>query len=505
MAQRASILYSVARTCPELQGLPNGWTFDITNDAEKRILFEKSSTGERTFSHPTLGGLPRPWVLKIVQIPDDNTWAPMYFNRSTRTTSARDPRYMRRSLSRHSDSAPRGLEVAASTIQNTGFDLSRMQRSKISERSIRHKFEIVHIIDAGDGTLGGMNGGVFVVRMKGLHGRIFIEKRFKQSQVKWGQKEIEMIRRVRHDSLTFYNAAFVTPSLSDASLYVEFCDWGSLRDLMENFAAHFDDEGRPYVPEAFVWHVFTGLCDGLAYLQSGESYYRKPNAIPKPGWVPILHRDIKPDNILLRSRHTLGSKKYFYCVLSDFGLASELRLPTDPKADKHQKSGHVLGSQAFWAPELLHDNPPPIQPRGRPAVDFNRYPDGNRHSPYSDVWALGCTIYNLCTMNPGNIEMNHIDIDFNVHGLSLREYRSLKGCRIRDLRIPDHYSKQLRTAIRMATVWHFPNRPFASLIIRGIELQMDESGITQQTEHPPLPEWATKVHEYLSEAERLHG
>jgi serine/threonine protein kinase len=501
MADKQSILIRVASLCPELRVLPKGWRFDITTDTQNRIVFEKASTAERTFNHPTLGGLPPPWILKIVQNRDKKLGVPMYYNQRTGESTTKDPRYMAQTLALQSSRVPRGLELSARTFANAGFDLNKMQRAEISKESLRHKFEIIHTIDAGDGQLGAMNSGVFVVRMKGLHSRIYIEKRFKPDLVSYAKQEIKMIRRVCHSSLTFYTAAFIKPNLSDASLYVEFCDRGSLSDLINEYVKRYNDRLRPGVPEAFLWHAFIGLCDGLAYLQGGDSFYRKPNARIRADWEPILHRDIKPDNVLLRSRYTLGSNKYFYCVLSDFGLACEDREDTHPDVDTYQRSGSKVGTRLYWAPELLYDiHQYPNRPK-----DWNYFPPGHKHTRYSDLWALSCSIYNLCTASPFDGGMSHLNFKGKLpFGLSQDQYSQVKACRMRDLNIPDHYSPQLRSAIRIATTWDVFNRPSPVRMIDKIEELLGESRCPQHGEHELLPQWATRVHEYLSKAEKLH-
>ena len=84
-----------------------------------------------------------------------------------------------------------------------------------------------------------------------------------------------MLHRLRHGSVSFYTATFITPALTKASLYIEFCDRGSLGGLISAYIDH--REGLPFtdqptVPERFIWHAFADLCDGLAYLQGGRSY-----------------------------------------------------------------------------------------------------------------------------------------------------------------------------------------------------------------------------------------
>jgi predicted Ser/Thr protein kinase len=73
---------------------------------------------------------------------------------------------------------------------------------------------------------------------------------------------------------------------------------------------------------------------------------------------PIIHRDLSPDNLVLRDDGTV--------VLIDFGAANEFI---------GQATGTFVGKQAFIAPEQF---------RGKPVVQ-------------SDIYALGCTIYYLLT------------------------------------------------------------------------------------------------------------
>jgi serine/threonine-protein kinase len=79
----------------------------------------------------------------------------------------------------------------------------------------------------------------------------------------------------------------------------------------------------------------------------------------------VVHRDLKPGNVLLEAD---GTPK-----VSDFGLAKLL----DTEAE-HTHTGTVLGTPAYMAPE---------QAEGR-----------SRHvGPATDVWALGATLYECLT------------------------------------------------------------------------------------------------------------
>ncbi|WP_399922161.1 protein kinase [Streptomyces kanamyceticus] len=79
--------------------------------------------------------------------------------------------------------------------------------------------------------------------------------------------------------------------------------------------------------------------------------------------VGVLHRDVKPGNILLET----GGR----VVLTDFGIAT-MEDPGDGSATHLTRSGELVGSLDYLAPERAQGHDP---------------------GPASDVWALGATLY----------------------------------------------------------------------------------------------------------------
>ncbi|MFE9763156.1 serine/threonine-protein kinase [Streptomyces sp. NPDC005808] len=77
----------------------------------------------------------------------------------------------------------------------------------------------------------------------------------------------------------------------------------------------------------------------------------------------VLHRDVKPGNILLDRSGRV--------VLTDFGIAT-MEDPGDGSATHLTRSGELVGSLDYLAPERAQGNDP---------------------GPASDVWALGATLY----------------------------------------------------------------------------------------------------------------
>ncbi|MEV5597822.1 protein kinase [Streptomyces sp. NPDC052496] len=90
--------------------------------------------------------------------------------------------------------------------------------------------------------------------------------------------------------------------------------------------------------------------------------------------VGVLHRDVKPGNVLLErwaqrtGRPDAGVGRV---VLTDFGIAS-IEAPDDGATTHLTRSGELVGSLDYLPPERAQGQPP---------------------SPASDIWSLGMTLY----------------------------------------------------------------------------------------------------------------
>ena len=124
-----------------------------------------------------------------------------------------------------------------------------------------------------------------------------------------------------------------------------------------------------HISEEEAWKVLHDVAAGLAYLHG-----KNP---------PIIHQDIKPDNILI-------SEEGRY-MITDFGISARVR--STLKRSAAEMSG---GTLAYMGPERFGPSPQPIMA--------------------SDIWSLGAMMYELMTGFPpysnhgGMLQKNGADI-----------------------------------------------------------------------------------------------
>ena len=154
-----------------------------------------------------------------------------------------------------------------------------------------------------------------------------------------GKNEVDVLRSVNHENLVKYEDSFFEDERY--LIIMEYCSGGDLKKAIDSQKA----ERAPF-PEDRICTWFEQLISGLKYMKRSK----------------ILHRDLKPNNVFL----TFDNK----IKIGDFGLAKTLDTTYDMAETR-------TGARVYMAPE-----------RHR----------GERYHHKVDVWALGCILYELCTL-----------------------------------------------------------------------------------------------------------
>lgn len=168
--------------------------------------------------------------------------------------------------------------------------------------------------------------------------------------------EVRLMKKLSHPNLIRFLDSFPGHSSSNPGngggkhkqshcIVMEFCSGGDLRAYLQQCRG--SSKKQP-LTEDMIWFWFLQLCLGLHHMHQ----------------LHILHRDIKTSNIFLSNAGFL--------VLGDFGIAREL-------GSSNEMASTVIGTPLYMAPETL---------------------EGKPYGFASDIWALGCVLYEICTGNP---------------------------------------------------------------------------------------------------------
>ncbi|KAJ9447764.1 Mitogen-activated protein kinase kinase kinase 2 [Diplonema papillatum] len=146
-------------------------------------------------------------------------------------------------------------------------------------------------------------------------------------------EEVSVMRELRHDNAITYLGSGLCNST--AFVVMEWVCGGSLKDVLKSFGCA--------LPASIVKRYACDILRGLAYLHK----------------LFILHRDLKPHNVLLTAEGT--------CKLADFGASAKLSSVV--------RRQEVVGTPMYMAPEACKGS----------AVEV------------SDIWSFGITVCQLLT------------------------------------------------------------------------------------------------------------
>lgn len=197
---------------------------------------------------------------------------------------------------------------------------------------------------------GGM-GEVYLARQTSLEREVavkLVDERRIGTALERFEREARAMAKLRHPNLVAIHS-FERLEDGSAAIVMEYVEGGNLRELMDQYP-----QG---MPAAEALPLMRGIGSALVAAHAAG----------------IVHRDMKPENVLLDSD---GCPR-----VGDFGLA----LPVEPGSTRLTLGGAVMGTLDYMAPERFRSN------------------DADARS---DIFAMGVILYEMLT---GTVPRGHFD------------------------------------------------------------------------------------------------
>ncbi|TKA22824.1 hypothetical protein B0A50_07723 [Salinomyces thailandicus] len=245
--------------------------------------------------------------------------------------------------------------------------------------------------------------------------------------------ELDILRTLRHPNIVQYYTREHLKGSSDVHLYMEYCGNGDLGDYIKKL----NSENR-WAEEEFIWQILAQLVGALYRCHYGEDppkpgeedVVRKGKALQtKAGNRVILHRDLKPENVFLAHQNTVK--------LGDFGLSKIIA--------RNDFASTYVGTPFYMSPEICA---------------------AERYSHHSDVWSLGCIIYELASRCVPFDARSHVELVMKI-----------KSGRLKAL--PQMYSPELSEVIKWCLRVNPGDRPDTAQLINVAHIKKARARLEQ--------------------------
>ena len=249
---------------------------------------------------------------------------------------------------------------------------------------------------------GGAFGEVFKVTK---NNKTFALKKVENTNEKAFQ-EVDILKMLDHKNITRFVDYFT--SGGTLCIVMEFADRGTLTSFVNTFrySGDLSNWTKRYGSELNTWSLLKDLSGALEYLHTFRPEH-------------IMHRDLKPDNILGVSG---GNDVCFQ--LADFGLSKLL----NKTAEGLYYTKTCQGTPSYMAPEVHN---------------------GREYTFSADMWSLGAVMSFYCNLG------KHLFLDLHVLARWSGNERSL----------PDYYSRELRSLVAKLLNPDYRSRPSAANVI----------------------------------------
>lgn len=170
-------------------------------------------------------------------------------------------------------------------------------------------------------------------------------------------EEVDLLKTLKHVNIVTYLGTCLEDNI--LSIFMEFVPGGSISSIINRFGP---------LPEIIFCKYTKQILQGVAYLHANC----------------VVHRDIKGNNVMLMPN---GIVK-----LIDFGCARRLAWVSLSGAQSEMLKS-VRGTPYWMAPEVINES---------------------GYGRKSDIWSVGCTVFEMATGKPPLASMNRIAAMFYI-------------------------------------------------------------------------------------------
>ncbi|EDV29416.1 Serine/threonine-protein kinase Nek1 [Trichoplax sp. H2] len=212
------------------------------------------------------------------------------------------------------------------------------------------------------------------------------------------KSEAKILSKMKHPHVVTFQDSFFGEGGQFLYIVQDYYEGGSLFDKVCEAK-----ENETYFGESQIMKWFVQLLMAIQYLHT----------------MKILHRDIKSPNVFLTKKQLVK--------LGDFGVSRIMDNTFDMAQSK-------VGTPCYLSPELCQDLP---------------------YSSKSDIWSMGCLLYELCALKPAFDATNLVTLFYKI---VKTEYKPL----------PPQFSSDINELIRMALTKNADERPSAGALLSTV-------------------------------------